>query len=94
MASLSELVSRRRWKLTALRVQVTSGNFEWLAPCQPHEPGAMPMTWKQVPAKQLKEPALSAHDVFEVALNTKPSVGKEEVQKCHQWTQQYGVEGA
>ncbi len=52
------------------------------------------MTWKQVPAKQLKEPALSAHDVFEVALNTKPSVGKEEVQKCHQWTQQYGVEGA
>ncbi len=54
----------------------------------------MEMTWKKVPAKQLKEPALAVADFFQVLQGVKPTVGPEEVRKCHEWTAQYGLEGA
>lgn len=52
------------------------------------------MKWHQVPARQLKEPPLSMQDLYEAVSKVKPSVGQEEVQKCNEWTQQYGLEGA
>ncbi len=52
------------------------------------------MTWKQVPAKQLKEPALAVGDFFKVLQGVKPTVGAEDIQKCHEWTAQFGLEGA
>ena len=52
------------------------------------------MTWKQVPDQQLREPALIADDMFTVVDKIKPSVGPEDTKKCHEWTQQYGLEGA
>jgi vacuolar protein-sorting-associated protein 4 len=54
----------------------------------------MPMTWKQIPAKQVKLPTLSVEEVFDVVHRTKSSVGPEEVERCHEWTRQYGVDGS
>ncbi|KAK7421474.1 hypothetical protein QQX98_002173 [Neonectria punicea] len=67
---------------------------EWYTPCNANDPGAMPMKWNRVPARQLKEPPLSVGDLYDAVQKTKPSVGEEEVRKCSEWTQQYGMEGA
>lgn len=52
------------------------------------------MTWKKVPPHRLKEPALTAEDLFVVMKNVKPSVAGDEIGKYHEWTQQFGLEGA
>ncbi|KAF7557247.1 hypothetical protein G7Z17_g756 [Cylindrodendrum hubeiense] len=67
---------------------------EWYTPCNPHDGGAIPMRWNKVPAKQLREPPLSIADLYDAVQKTKSSVGEEEVRKCSEWTQQYGMEGA
>lgn len=67
---------------------------EWYTPCNPGDNGAIQMKWNKVPARQLKEPALALVDLYDAVHKTKPSVGEEEVRKCSEWTQQYGMEGA
>ncbi|KAF2664631.1 AAA-domain-containing protein [Microthyrium microscopicum] len=67
---------------------------EQITPCEAHESGAQPMTWKQVPPKKLREPAISTMDFFSVLSGVKASVGEEDILKCQEWTQQYGSEGA
>ncbi|KPM35813.1 Vacuolar protein sorting-associated protein 4 [Neonectria ditissima] len=67
---------------------------EWYTPCNANDQGAMPMKWNRVPARQLKEPPLTIGDLYDAVHKTKPSVGEEEVRKCNEWTQQYGMEGA
>ncbi|KAJ2902640.1 uncharacterized protein MKZ38_000307 [Zalerion maritima] len=74
--------------------KIFANGKEWWTPCHYSDVGATPMTWKNVPDKQLREPDLIAADVFSVLENIKPSVGPEVIQKCHEWTQQYGLEGA
>ncbi|KAI5459626.1 P-loop containing nucleoside triphosphate hydrolase protein [Mariannaea sp. PMI_226] len=66
---------------------------EWYTPCGPRDAGAEAMRWSKVPAKQLKEPSLTIEDLYKAVENTKPSVGKEEIEKCAEWTTLYGVEG-
>ncbi|CAM1500412.1 Fc.00g095740.m01.CDS01 [Cosmosporella sp. VM-42] len=67
---------------------------EWFSPCSPGTPGSAPMKWSQVPGKQLKEPPLVMEDLYHAVSLVKPSVGPEEVRKCNEWTEQYGLEGA
>jgi vacuolar protein-sorting-associated protein 4 len=62
-------------------------------PCSPGEPGAVEMSLFDIETDQLH-----ANDVtfshFERALaSVKPSVGKEDLQKFEDWTQQFGQEG-
>lgn len=54
----------------------------------------MPMTWSQVPGKQLKEPALQVEDLYRAVQGTKASVGQDEIRQCAEWTEQFGMEGA
>jgi vacuolar protein-sorting-associated protein 4 len=65
-----------------------------LTPCGPHEAGAKPMTWRQVDASKLLEPTVQAEDFFTVLKGVKASVGEKDIKKCHEWTEQYGLEGA
>jgi Vps4 C terminal oligomerisation domain len=52
------------------------------------------MNWKQVPPKQLKEPHLMPVDFFTVLKSVKPSVDPKELGRYHEWTEQFGLEGA
>jgi vacuolar protein-sorting-associated protein 4 len=52
------------------------------------------MTWKKVPANKLREPPLTAEDLFVVMDSVKPSVAREELARYQEWTQQFGLEGA
>jgi vacuolar protein-sorting-associated protein 4 len=63
-------------------------------PCLPHDQGAILMNWRKVDPSQLLEPPLSSDDFFKVLQGVKPSVSEVEIKKCHEWTQQFGLEGA
>jgi vacuolar protein-sorting-associated protein 4 len=52
------------------------------------------MTWRVVPPERLKEPPLRTDDFFTALRRVKPSVGPEDIKKCYEWTQEYGLEGA
>ncbi|KAH7148276.1 P-loop containing nucleoside triphosphate hydrolase protein [Dactylonectria macrodidyma] len=68
---------------------------EWYTPCNnPFDIDALPMKWDEVPARQLKEPALTLAGLHDAVSKTKPSVGEEEVRKCNEWTRRYAMEGA
>jgi vacuolar protein-sorting-associated protein 4 len=54
----------------------------------------MEMTWRKVPASQLREPQILAEDFFKVLEKVKPSVSELEIKKCEEWTLQFGSEGA
>lgn len=64
-------------------------------PCEPQEPGAIEMTWEQVPKNGLWEPPVTAADFKQVLQDrrVKSSVGVGELQKYVDWTHEFGVEG-
>ncbi|KAL2255512.1 hypothetical protein VTK26DRAFT_3207 [Humicola hyalothermophila] len=67
---------------------------EYYTPCDKTDPAGIAMTWRKVPPNKLKEPALTAEDLFVVMQNVKPSVTDDEIAKYHEWTKQFGLEGA
>lgn len=67
---------------------------EKLTPCQAHDRGAIPMTWRNVPSSKLLEPVVLAEDFFNVLAKVKGSVSQDDIKKCQEWTEQYGMEGS
>ncbi|GAB1318475.1 EF-hand domain-containing protein [Madurella fahalii] len=74
--------------------KIRHAGSEYYTPCEGGDPGAIPMTWKKVPPNKLKEPSLTAEDLFVVMKHVKPSVAGDEIGKYHEWTEQFGLEGA
>ncbi|KAI1722559.1 vacuolar protein sorting-associated protein 4B [Ditylenchus destructor] len=64
-----------------------------LTPCSPGDPGAMPMSWIDVPSNKLSEPILSMSDMSLSLRNTKPSVNADDMQKLELFKTQFGEEG-
>ena len=64
-----------------------------MTPCIATDPGATPMTWREVPKGQLLEPPLLPADVFAALEKYKPSVSKDDVAKAKAWTVEFGTEG-
>jgi vacuolar protein-sorting-associated protein 4 len=52
------------------------------------------MTWRDVPRSRLKEPPVQKEDVLAVVDKVKPSVSQTEIDKCAEWTEKFGSEGA
>ncbi|KAL2022056.1 hypothetical protein VTK56DRAFT_6100 [Thermocarpiscus australiensis] len=75
-------------------VKVCENGSEWYTPCDKGNPFAVPMTWRKVPQSKLKEPPLTADDLFVVMKNVRPSVTEAEIERYHEWTRQFGLEGA
>lgn len=61
-----------------------------LTPCSPGEPGAIEMSWEQVPTDKLFEPIVTASDMLKALANSKPSVRREDLSKFEQFTNSYG----
>jgi vacuolar protein-sorting-associated protein 4 len=64
-----------------------------LTPCSPGDPGAMEMSWEQVPTDKLLEPVVTASDMLKALANSKPSVRKEDLAKFEEFTRDFGSEG-
>ncbi|XP_071487891.1 vacuolar protein sorting-associated protein 4B-like [Diadema antillarum] len=64
-----------------------------LEPCSPGCPGAMEMSWMDVPGEKLKEPAVTFNDLTRALHNVKPSVNEGDLQKQLQFTADFGQEG-
>lgn len=62
-------------------------------PCSPGDPGAIEMSWEQVPENKLLEPAVTGSDMLKALANSKPSVRKEDLAKFEEFTRDFGSEG-
>ncbi|XP_002736300.1 vacuolar protein sorting-associated protein 4B [Saccoglossus kowalevskii] len=64
-----------------------------LEPCSPGMPGAVEMTWMEVPGDKLLEPVVSMNDVLKSLANTKPTVNDADLHKLKKFTDDFGQEG-
>ncbi|CAK7209860.1 hypothetical protein SCUCBS95973_000584 [Sporothrix curviconia] len=67
---------------------------DWWVPCGAGEAGATAMMWKDIPNGKARAPPLTIEDFFTAVAKVKPSVGGNEIQRCAEWTAQFGLEGA
>lgn len=64
-----------------------------LTPCSPGDPGAMEMTWLQVPGEKLLEPVITLSDMLKSLSRTKPSVSEADLVKHKKFAEEFGQEG-
>ncbi|XP_077464263.1 vacuolar protein sorting-associated protein 4B-like [Stigmatopora argus] len=64
-----------------------------LTPCSPDDPGAVAMTWMDVPTEKLLEPVVSMADMLRSLSKTKATVNEEDLQKLIKFTEDFGQEG-
>ncbi|XP_070816435.1 vacuolar protein sorting-associated protein 4B-like [Chaetodon trifascialis] len=64
-----------------------------LTPCSPGDPGAMEMSWVDVPGDKLLEPVVCMADMMRSATNIKPTVNEQDLEKLRKFTEDFGQEG-
>ena len=64
-----------------------------LTPCDPREPGAMEMSWMQVPGDKLLEPKVTMSDFIKSLQNTRPTVNAADLEHFEEFTRDFGQEG-
>ncbi|NXS19953.1 VPS4B protein, partial [Mystacornis crossleyi] len=62
-------------------------------PCSPGDPGALEMTWMEVPGDELLEPKVSMTDMLRSLDSTKPTVNEHDLEKLKKFTEDFGQEG-
>ncbi|KAF6089762.1 vacuolar protein sorting 4-like protein B [Phyllostomus discolor] len=64
-----------------------------LTPCSPGDPGAIEMTWVDVPGDKLLEPIVSMTDMLRSLSSTKPTVNEHDLLKLKKFSEDFGQEG-
>ncbi|XP_063244766.1 vacuolar protein sorting-associated protein 4 [Bacillus rossius redtenbacheri] len=64
-----------------------------LTPCSPGVPGAIEMTWMDVPSDKLFEPPVSMNDMLRSLSTSKPTVNDEDMVKLDKFKEDFGQEG-
>ncbi|XP_039186795.1 vacuolar protein sorting-associated protein 4A isoform X3 [Crotalus tigris] len=64
-----------------------------LTPCSPGDPGALEMTWMEVPGDKLLEPLVCMSDMLRSLATTRPTVNAEDLLKVKKFTEDFGQEG-
>ena len=64
-----------------------------LTPCSPRDPGAMEMTWVQVPSDKLLEPGLTLQDFIMAIKSTRPTVNGADLEHFEEFTHDFGQMG-
>lgn len=64
-----------------------------LTPCSPRDPGAMKMTWVQVPSDKLLEPRLTLQHFIKSIENTQPTVNAADLKRFEEFTRDFGQMG-
>jgi len=65
-----------------------------LTPCDPSDPHAMAMNWRQMDSTKVLALPVLVQDYFDVLKKIKPLVSNEDVRRCKEWTDEYDSEGA
>uniref|UniRef100_A0A4D5RAF3 vesicle-fusing ATPase n=1 Tax=Scolopendra viridis TaxID=118503 RepID=A0A4D5RAF3_SCOVI len=64
-----------------------------LTPCSPGQPGAIEMSWMDVPSDKLAEPSVCMADMLRSLATSKPTVNEEDLKKLRDFTNDFGQEG-
>ncbi|ESN97689.1 hypothetical protein HELRODRAFT_193180 [Helobdella robusta] len=64
-----------------------------LTPCSPGDPGAIEMSWMDVPGEKLLEPILNMSDMMRSLQNSKPTVNDDDLKKLRKFTEEFGQDG-
>uniref|UniRef100_A0A646QEJ3 vesicle-fusing ATPase n=1 Tax=Hemiscolopendra marginata TaxID=943146 RepID=A0A646QEJ3_9MYRI len=64
-----------------------------LTPCSPGQPGAIEMSWMDVPSDKLAEPPVGMTDMLRSLATSKPTVNEEDLKKLRDFTNDFGQEG-
>ncbi|XP_013794410.1 vacuolar protein sorting-associated protein 4B-like [Limulus polyphemus] len=64
-----------------------------LTPCSPGSPGAIEMSWMDVPGEKLLEPVVTMSDVLLSLANSKPTVNDHDLVKLKLFMDDFGQEG-
>nr|BAN20813.1 skd/vacuolar sorting [Riptortus pedestris] len=64
-----------------------------LTPCSPGSPGAVEMSWMDVPSDKLFEPPVTMSDMLRSLATSKPTVNDEDMQKLEKFKEDFGQEG-
>ncbi|XP_076374219.1 vacuolar protein sorting-associated protein 4-like [Tachypleus tridentatus] len=64
-----------------------------LTPCSPGSPGAIEMSWMNVPGEKLLEPVVTMSDVLLSLANSKPTVNDGDLIKLKSFMEDFGQEG-
>lgn len=64
-----------------------------LTPCMDNEPGAIKMSWVDVPGDKLLEPHVSMSDMLRSLANSKPTVNEADLDKLTKFMDDFGQEG-
>ncbi|KAG5443583.1 Vacuolar protein sorting-associated protein 4B [Clonorchis sinensis] len=65
-----------------------------LTPCSPGDPGAIEMSWSDVPSDKLKEPPVSMIDMLQSLQRNKHTVAQADLDRLEQFTREFGQEGS
>ncbi|MBV99605.1 Vacuolar protein sorting-associated protein 4A, partial [Eschrichtius robustus] len=63
-----------------------------LTPCSPGDPGAMEMTWMDVPSDKLLEPVVCMSDMLRSLATTRPTVNADDLLKVKKFSEDFGQE--
>lgn len=64
-----------------------------LTPCSPGTPGAVEMSWMDVPGEKLFEPPVTMADMMRSLSTQKKTVNEEDLGKLKKFTEDFGQEG-
>ena len=64
-----------------------------LTPCSPGAPGAIEMSWVDVPGEKLFEPVVTMHDMSRSLSSQKKTVNEDDLLKLQKFTDDFGQEG-
>jgi len=65
-----------------------------LTPCSPGEPGAIEMSWMNVPGEKLMEPIVTMSDMLLSLANSKPTVNEADLIKLKEFVASFGSDGS
>ncbi|KAL6080232.1 hypothetical protein STEG23_010353, partial [Scotinomys teguina] len=63
-----------------------------LTPCSPGDPGAIEMTWMDVPGDKLLEPVVCMSDMLRSLATTRPTVNADDLLKVKKFSEDFGQE--
>ncbi|CAH1155260.1 unnamed protein product [Phaedon cochleariae] len=64
-----------------------------LIPCSPGAPGALEMSWMDIPSEKLAEPPVTCNDMLRSIATSKPTVNDEDLTKLRKFMDDFGQEG-